>query len=203
MAWTSEQRDTAIRLWREGKSAAYIADELETTITRNAVVGLMHRMGIRSPKHNPHSPVREYAPHHIYARSIGQSPRKREALERRPAVPEAPPIQPKPVSLLEAVVGECRWPLNDSWNFEEFRFCGAGVWPGSSYCAGHHRLVHRPQERRSPGRRWGASWSPAGMRGAEIAHVSAPIEAPVESPPLFAEHEDFEFNFVKAGRSPT
>jgi GcrA cell cycle regulator len=58
MPWTEEQKDSAIRLWREGRSAAFIAAELET-ITRNAVVGLMHRMGIRSPKLNPHSQERE------------------------------------------------------------------------------------------------------------------------------------------------
>jgi hypothetical protein len=160
MAWTDEQREAAIRLWRECKSAAFIADELGPSITRNAVVGMMHRLGIRSPKHNPHSPVGDRAFSHNGARPARQYQRKRRSGESsRRVVARPAPIQMRPVSLLEAGVGDCRWPLSDAQSFEEFRFCGAAVGRGSSYCAGHHALVYRSHEpRRAVGnvRRWGA-----------------------------------------------
>jgi hypothetical protein len=162
MAWTHEQREAAIRLWRECKSAAYIADELGPAITRNAVVGLMHRLGLRSPKHNPHSPVGDRGLSHAGVRTARQYQRKRRPSQSSRRVVAAPPapIQMKPVSLLDAGVGDCRWPLNDSQAFEEFRFCGAAAGRGSSYCAGHHALVYRSHEPRCvvrSARRWMAA----------------------------------------------
>jgi hypothetical protein len=161
MAWTDEQREAAIRLWRECKSAAFIADELGPAITRNAVVGLMHRLGIRSPKHNPHSPVGDRGFAHSSARAPRQYQRKRRIGEsaRRVVAPPAP-IQTRPVSLLDAGLDHCRWPLNDCQTFEEFRFCGAAAGRGSSYCAGHHALVYRSHEPRRAirsARRWMAA----------------------------------------------
>jgi GcrA cell cycle regulator len=152
MAWTDEQREAAIRLWRACKSAAFIADELGPSITRNAVVGMMHRLGIRSPKHNPHSPVGDRGFSHS-ARTPRQYQRKRRTGEslRRVVAPPAP-IQTRPVSLLEAGAGDCRWPLHDCETFEEFKFCGAATGRGSSYCAGHHVLVYRSHEPRRPAR---------------------------------------------------
>lgn len=201
MAWTDEQRNTAIRLWREGRSAAYIAAELQTTITRNAVVGLMHRMGIRSPKCNPHSPVWEQGSPRNYIRSARPGLRKRQTIERRVPMAAAPPIQSRPVALIEANAGDCRWPLNDPRNFEEFRFCGAAVGPGSSYCAGHHMLVHRTGERRQGARHWVAAWTQASLRVAQPERNDAPIEEPVASPPMFAEDEGFDLTFVRAERA--
>jgi hypothetical protein len=45
MTWTPERTATAIRMWGEGKSASAIARDLGG-VTRNAVVGLLHRKGI-------------------------------------------------------------------------------------------------------------------------------------------------------------
>lgn len=43
--WTPEREDLARRLWGEGKSAAHIARELGG-VTRVAVIGKVHRMGL-------------------------------------------------------------------------------------------------------------------------------------------------------------
>lgn len=43
--WTPEREDLARRLWGEGKSAAHIARELGG-VTRLAVIGKVHRMGL-------------------------------------------------------------------------------------------------------------------------------------------------------------
>ena len=44
MSWNDERVDLLSRMWREGRSASQIATELGNGITRNAVIGKVHRM---------------------------------------------------------------------------------------------------------------------------------------------------------------
>ena len=44
--WTAEREDTLRRMWAEGKSASAIARELGG-VTRNGVIGKVHRLGNR------------------------------------------------------------------------------------------------------------------------------------------------------------
>jgi GcrA cell cycle regulator len=44
MSWTDERVETLKRLWMEGFSASQIAGELGNGITRNAVIGKVHRL---------------------------------------------------------------------------------------------------------------------------------------------------------------
>lgn len=48
MSWTEERVQLLGRLWLEGKSASYIANVLGSDITRNAVIGKVHRLGLSS-----------------------------------------------------------------------------------------------------------------------------------------------------------
>ena len=45
MSWTDERVDTLKTMWSEGKSASQIAKELGG-VTRNAVIGKVHRLGL-------------------------------------------------------------------------------------------------------------------------------------------------------------
>ena len=47
MAWTDEKVETLTKLWREGKSASEIS-VLLGDVTRNAVIGKAHRLGLAS-----------------------------------------------------------------------------------------------------------------------------------------------------------
>lgn len=47
MAWTDERVEKLKQLWEEGKSASEIAKELGN-VTRNAVIGKVHRMGLQA-----------------------------------------------------------------------------------------------------------------------------------------------------------
>lgn len=47
MVWTDHRVDELKRLWHEGKTASQIADELGD-VTRNAVIGKAHRLGLSS-----------------------------------------------------------------------------------------------------------------------------------------------------------
>ncbi|PIR86534.1 GcrA cell cycle regulator, partial [Candidatus Kaiserbacteria bacterium CG10_big_fil_rev_8_21_14_0_10_43_70] len=45
MAWTDERADMLKKLWAEGLSASQIANRLGS-VTRNAVIGKVHRLGL-------------------------------------------------------------------------------------------------------------------------------------------------------------
>jgi GcrA cell cycle regulator len=46
MSWTDERVDLLSRLWLEGRSASQIAAALGSGLTRNAVIGKVHRLGL-------------------------------------------------------------------------------------------------------------------------------------------------------------
>ncbi len=46
MSWTDERVDLLSRLWLEGRSASQIATALAGGLTRNAVIGKVHRLGL-------------------------------------------------------------------------------------------------------------------------------------------------------------
>jgi GcrA cell cycle regulator len=46
MSWNDERVETLKRLWNQGLSASQIAGELGHGITRNAVIGKVHRLGL-------------------------------------------------------------------------------------------------------------------------------------------------------------
>ena len=46
MSWTDERVDLLRKLWTDGLSASQIAAELSNGITRNAVIGKVHRLGL-------------------------------------------------------------------------------------------------------------------------------------------------------------
>ena len=65
MSWTDERINTLKKMWKEGKSAAEIAKTLGKGVTRNAVIGKAHRMGLSgrpSPIKKPAPPKKEAAP---------------------------------------------------------------------------------------------------------------------------------------------
>ena len=45
-AWTEDRVQTLTRLWRDGLSASQIARALAGGVTRNAVIGKVHRLGL-------------------------------------------------------------------------------------------------------------------------------------------------------------
>ena len=45
MSWTDERVETLKKMWTEGQSASQIAKELGG-VTRNAVIGKVHRLGL-------------------------------------------------------------------------------------------------------------------------------------------------------------
>ena len=53
MSWTDERVEQLRKLWLDGKSASQIAAELANGITRNAVIGKVHRLGLSGRVKSP------------------------------------------------------------------------------------------------------------------------------------------------------
>ena len=60
MSWTDERVELLKKLWADGLSASQIAAELGG-ITRNAVIGKVHRLGLSGRAKSPRRPPRARA----------------------------------------------------------------------------------------------------------------------------------------------
>lgn len=144
--WPQDRVDTLTILWKTGLSAGRIALELGEGITRNAVMGQVHRLGL--VKRNRTQPPKEMA---MKRKPYGRS---RTFNPKAPIVaqPPAPAVELKcePVSLLELTSETCRWPLWDADlpdKAEKMMFCGARPMEGLAYCLAHCAIAYR-----APGR---------------------------------------------------
>ena len=165
MSWTDDRVELLKRLWLDGRSASQISNELGGGVTRNAVIGKVHRMGLSGRVKNPESTVtvaarpRDKQPTRTHApRPTGPAMRGNLALAMAPRA--APQPAPRPVAevvipiservtLMELKEAMCRWPLGDPAQ-QDFRFCGIKS-PGAlgPYCGYHASVAYQPaQDRR-------------------------------------------------------
>ena len=104
MSWTDERVETLKRMWAEGQSASQIAKELGG-VTRNAVIGKVHRLGLSNRVggggvEEVEEPVA--APPRVEpARPVAEAPRPVEPAPKpapeRAAVPPASNVTPLPI----------------------------------------------------------------------------------------------------------
>ncbi len=91
MSWTDERIEKLTKMWEGGSTASQIADELGG-VSRNAVIGKAHRLGLKARP----SPVK--ANDKTEAAAPAARPVKAEAAPRAPAPasPAAAPVAPRP-----------------------------------------------------------------------------------------------------------
>jgi GcrA cell cycle regulator len=156
MGWTEERVEQLKKLWADGLSASQIAAELGG-ITRNAVIGKVHRLGLSGRAKAPSSGIprpRKTRPPHML-RAARPSLRGNTALARHAALAYelAPEAEPEPIeniipigqrcSLLELNDSKCRWPIGDPGS-PDFFFCGGKPVGELPYCAYHARIAYQP-----------------------------------------------------------
>ncbi len=119
--WTPDRVKTLMALWAEGISTLEIGRRLG--VTKNAVVGKVHRLGL--PKRQ--SPIN----------STPRAPRVAKPAEPvRMKVQAPPPSVENMVKMEELTSGMCNWPEGEPGT-EDFRFCGQNSLEGKPYCAAH------------------------------------------------------------------
>ena len=89
MSWTDERIDTLRRMWEAGQTASQIAEELGG-VSRNAVIGKAHRLGLQSRP----SPVKPNDPAAVKAAAAPPAPKPAApALAAPLAAPPRPPVE--------------------------------------------------------------------------------------------------------------
>ena len=162
MSWNDERVEQLRKMWMDGLSASQIAGELGNGITRNAVIGKVHRLGlsgrVKTASSSPSRPLVQQprAPRNPAPRrpaTNGVQGNTALAFNFRPA-PVQKPIEDvivpmcEPVTIMELREGLCRWPLGDPTT-PEFRYCGGKAEIGVTYCPYHSRMAYQPaQDRR-------------------------------------------------------
>lgn len=155
MNWTDERVELLRKLWTDGLSASQIAAELGG-ITRNAVIGKVHRLGLSGRAKSQSSSVpRQRKPRAStqMLRVSRPAVRGNTALARLHAYdldvePETAPIENvipmgQRCTLLELSEDKCRWPIGDP-GATDFFFCGGKTVETLPYCAYHSRIAYQP-----------------------------------------------------------
>lgn len=152
MTWTHERVESLKQDWADGFSASQIGSRLSMPahpLTRNAVLGKIHRLGLASRASHP----RVAAQREPRVARLPKPP-KLKATE----IIEIPPdTSPCAISIEDIGMNHCRYPLGDPQK-PGFMFCGADKLEHSPYCGRHHRLTHTNSERRGPAPTWKAAW---------------------------------------------
>lgn len=173
MSWTDERIALLKKMWKEGKSAADIAKTLAKGVTRNAVIGKAHRMGLSnrpSPIKKTDAPVKETSKKESAKK---EAPAKKETAKAAPASKKvATPVvsgvkhnplargevaEPKKfekeaippgggVPLIDLTERMCRWPIGDPRE-DDFTFCGRDIRIGTPYCAAHAAAAYQSSSR--------------------------------------------------------
>ena len=138
MAWTDDRVEKLRELWDKGLSASQIAKELAEGVTRNAVIGKAHRMGLASRP----SPVKSDPAKRAAAAA---AKKKAVAPKKSPATKVAPTTGK--VSILDLTESICKWPIGHPGE-ANFQFCGKPSQPTFPYCANHCVEAYQVQQPR-------------------------------------------------------
>jgi GcrA cell cycle regulator len=158
LGWSDERVEQLKKLWEAGLSSSQIAAELGG-VTRNAVIGKIHRLGLSGrvrAESEPPKPVREKrSSRQKFIRVDRPEPEKQIVVDEHAAnMPHV--IDPHALSEFDASIPvgrrknfedlqlhDCRWPVGDPQS-EGFFFCGGPASKGLPYCAPHCRVAYRP-----------------------------------------------------------
>jgi GcrA cell cycle regulator len=162
MAWNDERVELLKKLWAEGLSASQIAGRLGG-VTRNAVIGKVHRLGLsgrattsrmKSLRPRPRAnaaAANAKRPMKTRFGSVGTSPVR--SLYQPDAEPYTSPVEELVIPMAERksiqTLGDCncRWPIGDP-QLADFHFCGKDKVMGLPYCEFHARRAFQPAQPR-------------------------------------------------------
>jgi GcrA cell cycle regulator len=168
MNWTDERVETLRKLWAEGLSASQIAAQLGG-VSRNAVIGKVHRLKLSSRGRATAAPARQKKATQgsggaksvsraaTVTRSVTTSigatalqqqfdaePVARQYL--RPVEDVVVPISRR-LQLVQLSERTCKWPNGDPLS-EDFHFCGNDSAETGPYCTYHARIAFQPASER-------------------------------------------------------
>lgn len=148
MSWTDERIDLLRRSWESGMTASQIAEALGEGVSRNAVIGKAHRLGLQArPSPVKLGEVVAAAVETVVAVVAGVVEGV-TAAPPRPAPPRRPlraaAAKPALTTLLDLSEKVCKWPIGHPGD-GDFHFCGKPSQAGFPYCSEHCAIAYQAQ----------------------------------------------------------
>ena len=153
MSWTDARIDLLRSSWEQGMTASQIADLLGEGVSRNAVIGKAHRLGLQARP----SPVKggEAAIADVIIGSVAQPVATPVVAPPAPRQVAAPPRKVRPpgiakpaqTTLLDLSEKVCKWPIGHPGD-ADFHFCGKPSATGFPYCMEHCAVAYQAQQPR-------------------------------------------------------
>jgi len=164
--WTDERVELLRKLWADGLSASQIAAQLGG-VSRNAVIGKVHRLKLSSRGRSTAAPVRQKKANtsagvmksvtRTVSRpmtvSIGATALKAQfdvaPVARQVVRPIEDIVVPisRRLQLIQLNEKTCKWPNGDPLS-EDFHFCGNDSAETGPYCTYHSRIAFQPASER-------------------------------------------------------
>lgn len=167
-SWSDDRVDLLRRLWEDGLSASQIASQLGG-VTRNAVIGKVHRLGLSGRVKSTDSAAGLQRKVAREAEAESEVPLAAivdaavaVAAPAAPAAAAPVPVAAVPVPLattrrvtiMDLRESMCRWPLGDPTS-PDFHYCGDRAITGLPYCTHHAQIAYQPAAERKRDRRVG------------------------------------------------
>ena len=145
--WTDERVAMLTKLWGEGLSCSQIAKAMGEGLTRNSVIGKVHRLKLPRRLY-PSKPRKPRTPRPRIDRMVRAKLRFKSTPKPRQVEPDIAPEQfefsasawqPLPGSIpvtMEFMTG-CKWPVGNPYGTEMALFCNCVPLEGKPYCREH------------------------------------------------------------------
>lgn len=163
-SWTDKRKAEAQRLWTEGLSASEVAAALgRPRVSRNAVIGLLHRMkGPQKPRgprpaRSVSSPLRTVKKFSVSPSVVAMRKARKAKVDAPPILEALPPPLPEPSGLTSVTLlglpftGACKYPVGKATGAAQL-FCGSES-GDRVYCPFHRNVAYQPlipSKRREP-----------------------------------------------------
>jgi GcrA cell cycle regulator len=161
MAWTEERIAKLKQGWEGGMTATQIAELLGEGVTRNAVIGKAHRLGLESRPSPVKAAAEDSTPRAAPPAPVKAAEPPAPPAARAEPVVEPPPVAPAPMvakpaakpakggkqartTLLDLNEKVCKWPIGHPGE-PDFHFCGKPSQPGFPYCGEHCLVAYQAQ----------------------------------------------------------
>lgn len=162
MSWTDERVELLKKLWQDGLSASQIASELGG-LTRNAIIGKVHRLGLTG-RGQPTSSIKRQRRTYAIRRgrpegAVYINPKLLATAGNLALKPDHMPEEirlrrdvivpiPRKLSIFQLTNKTCKWPIGDPGQ-DDFHFCGHDSLENIPYCEYHAGVCYQaPAPRR-------------------------------------------------------
>ena len=148
MHWNDDHIKVLTELWQKGLSASQIAAQMGDGVTRNAVIGKIHRLGLNA-RRIAEPKIVPLQVHKDTSDALAEDGKAllMEQLDDSPLAEDADKTPGGCASIVALSHHSCRWPIGEPQS-PSFRFCGARKVNGHSYCAVHLQRAYQPVRRK-------------------------------------------------------